>query len=252
MSSDSRVVVWFSCGAASAVAAKLALDKYPNAEIVYCDTGAEHPDNVRFLKDCERWYGKEIKVLKSEHFQDTWDVFEKTKYLVGVRGARCTTELKKNIRFKYQLPNDLQVFGFTSDEKARSDRFKENNFDIQLSFPLIEHNLNKQQCFDFLTAAGIALPQMYLLGYKNNNCIGCVKGGAGYWNKIRRDFPDTFKRMAEVERKLNVAILHTRKDGVRKKLFLDELPPTMGRYESELSIGCGVLCDIPPPEDIEE
>ncbi len=39
----SRIVVWFSCGAASAVAAKLAVEKYNNVMVVYCDTGGEHP-----------------------------------------------------------------------------------------------------------------------------------------------------------------------------------------------------------------
>lgn len=44
-----RVVVWFSCGAASAVAAWLTLnDQHGNgAELVYCDTGSEHPDRRR-------------------------------------------------------------------------------------------------------------------------------------------------------------------------------------------------------------
>lgn len=48
-----RTLVWFSCGAASAVAAKLAVQKYGAAcEVVYCDTlSTEHPDNGRFLTD---------------------------------------------------------------------------------------------------------------------------------------------------------------------------------------------------------
>jgi 3'-phosphoadenosine 5'-phosphosulfate sulfotransferase (PAPS reductase)/FAD synthetase len=89
-----RVVCWFSCGAASAVATKLAVEKYADVKIVYCDTGAEHEDNKRFMADCEKWFNQKITVLKSEKYADTWDVFEKTKYLVGVGGARCTTELK--------------------------------------------------------------------------------------------------------------------------------------------------------------
>jgi hypothetical protein len=51
-----RVVSWFSCGAASAVATKLALRDSPDAVVAYCETGAEHPDNERFLADCERWF----------------------------------------------------------------------------------------------------------------------------------------------------------------------------------------------------
>lgn len=49
-----RVVVWFSAGAASAVAAKLTLKKYEGrlpVHICYCDTGSEHPDNERFISD---------------------------------------------------------------------------------------------------------------------------------------------------------------------------------------------------------
>ena len=67
-----RVVCWFSCGVTSAVATKLCLAKYPNAVIAYCDTGSEHPDNERFIKDCERWFGKDIQRLKSPAYSDIW------------------------------------------------------------------------------------------------------------------------------------------------------------------------------------
>ena len=94
---------------------------------------------------------------------------------------------------------------------------------------------------------------MYKLGYKNNNCIGCVKGQSGYWNKIRKDFPEVFARMAKVERSLNVAINKSYAgDGLRKRVFLDELDPKAGRYKSEPSLGCGVLCDIGTEEHNEK
>jgi hypothetical protein len=75
----------------------MALEAYPDmpALIAYCDTGSEHPDNKRFLADCENWFEHEIKVVKSKKYRDIWDVFTKTRYLVGPKGARCTTELKK-------------------------------------------------------------------------------------------------------------------------------------------------------------
>jgi hypothetical protein len=92
---------------------------------------------------------------------------------------------------------------------------------------------------------------MYKLGYNNNNCIGCVKGQAGYWNKIRVDFPDAFDRMAKMERKLNVAINKTYAgDGKRKRIFLDELDPSAGRNVPMPEIDCGVLCI--KPEDAPE
>lgn len=238
-----RVVAWFSCGAASAVATKLSIDKYGDVTIAYCDTGSEHPDNRRFMLDCIKWFGREIRILKTEKYRDTWDVFEKTKYLAGIKGARCTTELKKAVRNAFQRVDDIQIFGFDTTERHRSEKFRANNPEVTLETPLIDKGLSKDDCFELLRDAGIRLPAMYLLGYKNNNCIGCVKGQAGYWNKIRKDFPEVFNRMARVERQLNVAICKTEAGGKRQKIFLDELDPNAGKYKSEPPLSCGVLCD---------
>ena len=239
-----RHLVWFSCGAASAIAAKLAIEKHGDSvEVCYCDTLAyEHPDNLRFLKDCEKWFGREIKILKSEKYTDIYDVFEKTKWLVGVGGARCTTELKKVVRKKYQRPSDTHVFGFTKEEKGRIDRFHEENPELKAEFPLYDQGVSKSDCYRMIREAGVEIPAMYKLGYKNNNCIGCVKGQSGYWNKIRKDFPEVFTKMAATERKLNAAINKTYKGGKRTRVFLDELPIDAGRYDGEPDIECGVLC----------
>lgn len=234
-----KVLNWFSCGAASAVAAKLSA-----GDVVYCDTGSEHPDNMRFLKDIESWLGQKITIMKNEKYKNIWDVFEKTKYLVGVNGARCTIELKKSIRHKIEANYDIQIFGYTVEEKNRAERLLEQNPEIKAKFPLIDNQLTKQDCLGLLAEAGIEIPTMYKLGYRNNNCIGCVKGGVGYWNKIRMDFPKVFWRMAKVERKLNVAINKKYIDKKRIRIFLDELPTNMGNYKTELDISCGVMCQI--------
>jgi 3'-phosphoadenosine 5'-phosphosulfate sulfotransferase (PAPS reductase)/FAD synthetase len=237
-----RVVSWFSCGAASAVATIEALKKYPDTIVAYCDTGSEHPDNRRFIIDFEKALGIKVLILKSKKYDDIWDVFKKTRYLVGVNGARCTAELKKVPRFDFQYADDLQVFGFDSSEDQRADRFVKNNPDVKCYFPLIESKISKKECINTLTAHGIEIPMMYRLGYKNNNCIGCVKGQAGYWNKVRADFPEIFNKMAETERSLNAAICKTYKGGKRQRIFLDELPPDMGRYKTENEIKCGLIC----------
>lgn len=57
-----RIVCWFSCGAASAVATKLAIeennkrDKLPLV-IARCRIDEEHPDNDRFAAQCSEWFG---------------------------------------------------------------------------------------------------------------------------------------------------------------------------------------------------
>lgn len=251
-----RVVCWFSCGATSAVAAKIALEKYKNdypVHVVYTDTGSEHPDNERFLNDVENWLGVKVEILKSEKYDDIWDVFEKTRWLVGPAGARCTTELKKKVRQSYEvLDEDLQVFGFDSGELNRIEKFQNNNPEVNLWTPLIDKNLSSNDCLGWIDKAGIEIPAMYKLGFNNNNCIGCVKGQGAYWNRIREHFPETFDRMAKVERELNVAINKTYAgDKKRKKLFLDEMPLDFGRDTPEPKIDCGLFCAA-AYEEVEE
>jgi 3'-phosphoadenosine 5'-phosphosulfate sulfotransferase (PAPS reductase)/FAD synthetase len=242
----SRYLVWFSAGAASAVAAKLTLTDHSNEEIViaYTDPGSEHPDNKRFLDECEEWFKHPIVRLKSERYEDTWDVWESTKFLVSPVGARCTVELKKKVRYGFELPTDIQVFGYTSEEGHRAERFREQNPGVNLVTPLIERGLTKDDCLGLISRTGIELPVMYKLGYRNNNCIGCVKGGMGYWNKIRVDFPETFERMAQLERTLDRSVIRSGGEPV----FLDKLDPKRGNHQTELSIECSLLCQLAEEE----
>ena len=66
-----RVVCWFSCGAASAVATKLVLTQFKDKEIViaYTEVIEEHPDNKRFLVDCEEWFGQKILILGNDRYE---------------------------------------------------------------------------------------------------------------------------------------------------------------------------------------
>lgn len=87
-----RVVCQFSCGAASAVATKLALQKYGDrCVIVNAYVKQEHEDNRRFLADCERWFGRSVTVLRDERYgADIIRVFRERGYMKGMAGAPCT------------------------------------------------------------------------------------------------------------------------------------------------------------------
>lgn len=237
----SRTLSWFSCGAASSVASMLALEMYENVEVLYCDTFAyEHPDNYRYFHDVEKWLGISIKVLKSKEYEDIYDVFDRTRFLSGPNGARCTVELKKRCRFDYQQPDDVHIFGLTYDSNdiKRAERMLATNPDMRIRFPLIESQLSKLDCLELLRNVGIETPIMYRLGYNNNNCIGCVKGGAGYWNKIRKDFPDIFNKMADLELRLGAKL--TKYKGNR--VYLYDLPPDYLVADDSETWECGVVC----------
>lgn len=242
-----RIVCRFSCGAASAVATKLTLAKFGDSHDVvihYSDTRSEHLDNERFLTECEVWFGRPIARLRSDRYEDVWDVWTRRRMLVsGQRGfAPCTDELKRMTAERAQLPGDMIVLGYTREEQKRLDRVRLRSPGEQIEAPLIEAGLNKSDCFAILTRAGIALPEMYALGFKNNNCLGCPRGGMGYWNNIRKHFPEVFDRMAALERDIGMAMIPDGKDG--KRIFLDELAPDRGDIATEPHIECSIMCEL--------
>jgi len=241
-----RQLVWFSCGAASAVAAYLAVKTHKGPEpieVLYCEMANEHADNARFRADVEKWIGVPIKGLRSAEYpsMDIYDVFRAEQYVAGIGGATCTKHLKREVRMAYEWAEDFHVFGYTADEGKRIAQFERENPHLRCLWILRDLGISKNRCYQIVADAGIELPAMYRMGYNNNNCIGCVKGGAGYWNKIRVDFPDHFDRAAKFTRNMGVRLV---KSG-GERVFLDELPPGAGNYEFEGDIECGPQCVSP-------
>lgn len=231
-------IAWFSAGVTSTIACKLALKKYPDVQIFYIDTGSEHPDNERYLKDCEKWFGQEIEIRRNSKYTSAMDVWQKKRFINSPNGAPCTFELKKKVRYAIEDElkiYDRQIFGFDNTELLRAKRFTEQNCTLKPEYPLIDADLSKRDCMAILLRIGIELPAMYRLGYHNNNCIGCCKGGMGYWNKIRYDFPDVFTKMARLERDIGHTCI--------KDTYLDQLDLHRGHYPQELEPECSIFCE---------
>jgi PP-loop superfamily ATP-utilizing enzyme len=246
-SKKAKAVVWFSCGAASAVAGKLAIEKYgSDVDLVYCDTGSEHKTNITFLKECETWYDRKIDIIKNDDYEDHFDVVKKKKFITNQYGfAYCTHELKMKMRVEANYCNSINIFGYTLEEKKRAASLVEKNIDMKCEFPLIDQQVTKDDCLGIIWQEGIKMPLMYTLGYSHNNCVGCVKGGIGYWNRIRIDFPDVFTKMAKLEREINVTILKHRSGELEnERMYLDELDPNAGNMQKDPQISCGIDCHL--------
>lgn len=238
-----RVIAHFSCGAASAVATKIALEKYEKVEIVYCDTGSEHPDNKRFIADCENWFGQSVRVLRNKNYANIYEVFEARRFMVSHQGAPCTGELKRRPGNEIWTLGDTEIFGYTVDEKHRLARWERDNFERIIECPLVDRHLTKDDCFGALDRVGIELPEMYKLGFRNNNCIGCVKArdSIDYWKRVRKHFPEQFWRTAKLERELNITINRITKDGERLPIYLDEIESGDPKG-NDPNIQCGLFC----------
>lgn len=196
----------------------------------------EHPDNLRFLADVEQWIGQPV-IRLSGKYASVDDVFAGERYMVGVMGAACTRCMKREVAATFAKPGDIDVIGYTAEESQRAKHLTERHPDRRFCWILIAASVTKADCYRIVQAAGIKLPEMYRLGYDHNNCIGCVKGGKGYWNKIRRDFPEVFAKRAAQQREIGCAFRSGGND-----FYLDELKPDEGRDVKEPDIECGVFC----------
>lgn len=231
---QNKKVCWISAGVSSFIAGYLAKDV---DEFIYIDIENQHNDSMRFIKDCENALNKPIQILKST-YGSVENVIKQFRFINGVYGAKCTEILKKRVRkeweFKHREYDITYVWGFDFQEKNRAERLLETMPNFNHEFPLIDKMLSKSDAHGILDNLGIKRPKMYDMGYSNNNCIGCVKGGMGYWNKIRVDFPEVFDRMAKLEREVG----HSCINGI----YLDELDPNRGKMENEIMPDCSIMC----------
>jgi hypothetical protein len=241
------IVVWFSSGAASAVAAIKTIEKYGknnNVRIVNNPIKEEDADNQRFLRDVASYLGIEIESAVNSDYPDTScvKVWEKRRFMSGVYGAPCTLELKKNARREYEKHNniDFHVLGFTLEEKNRHDRFvlteRENVIPV-----LIDEGITKSDCYSFLRSINIELPKIYSMGYPNANCIGCVKATSPtYWNHVRKMHPDVFDQRARQSEEIGAKLVRVK----GKRILLKDLDENaIGKPMKNMDFECGIFCE---------
>lgn len=241
-----KIAVWFSCGAASAVAAKLTIDHYPDDEVRVLNNPIleEDEDNRRFLLDVQQWIGRPIEQVVHPDWQNASAVavWEKRKFMSGPKGAPCTSILKKEARQIWETKEkpDWHVLGFTADEIARDRQFRLTERDNVIPV-LILHGLTKDDCGAYIQSHGIRLPRVYEQGYPNANCIGCVKASSPtYWNHVRVQHPFVFFDRMVQSRRIGAKLV--RHNG--KRIYLDELPENaIGRPMKSMQIECGIFCE---------
>jgi len=283
ISNDSdTIVVWFSCGAASAIALQETIRQYGDryrVRAVNNPVVEEDEDNLRFMCDVADWLDIDIEQAGRSLYPDSSarSVWEHRKFMSGPQGAPCTIELKKRARQEWERYNKTRwmVLGFTVEEQGRHDQFVK--FEREDLLPvLIDAGLTKQDCYDRLLANGIEPPRMYALGYPNANCVGCVKATSPtYWNKVRQTHPEVFADRAEQSRRIGAKLVRvspkqlpfceqdgdgfwwdTRTDecltvitkhGNKKtdgvRVYLDELPAdAKGQPLKSMTVECGIFC----------
>jgi hypothetical protein len=98
-------VSWFSAGVSSAVATWLVRNKVD--KIIYTHIDDQHPDTMRFVKDCERWFGKPVEILQSPYKNVDNAVRLGCGFINSPSGAICTRYLKRRVRREWEIQNEF-------------------------------------------------------------------------------------------------------------------------------------------------
>lgn len=239
-----RMIGWWSTGAASAICMRLMLRENPEAIIARCETNNEDPDNYRFEADVMRWLNASVTILQSDKYDSVWDVWQKRRYMAGVDGAPCTSEMKIAPRLAFQMPLDIHVFGYTADKEDvdRFERLKENYFELTVRAPLIEQGITKRATLAMVERAGLELPRSYAMGFPNANCLqtGCVKATSpNYWALYRFWFPENFAKTAAYSRDIGARLTRIN----NQRIFIDEIPADWPMTEPIVP-ACDFLCAL--------
>ncbi len=234
-----RTLIWWSTGAASAVAAWLILLERPDAIIARCETNNEDPDNYRFEADVMRKLDRSVTLLQSEKYASVWDVWQGERYMAGIHGASCARAMKVTPRLAFQLPTDIHAFGYTADSRDMGP-------EVTVRAPLIERGITKAGSLAIVQRWGIELPRSYSMGFQNANCLqtGCVKAASpNYWSLYRHRFPDSFARTAAYAREIGARLAKI--DGER--IFIDDIPADWPMTDPIVP-ACDFLCHLAETE----
>ena len=240
------IAVWFSCGAASAVAAKKTIEKYGKTHhirVINNPVKEEDYDNRRFLRDVSKWLGVRVEFAINDKYPScsAEHVWQTRRFMSSPYGAPCTLELKKEARRQWESRNYAEhyVLGFTADEKRRHDSFVLSERDL---LPvLIDAGITKRDCYTILKKAGIRLPNIYSMGYPNANCIGCVKASSPtYWNHVRKEHPEIFEKRATQSAEYGAKLVRVKGERI---LLKDLDPKAKGRPLKNMDFECGIFCE---------
>lgn len=217
---ETKHIVKYSMGITSAVAASIVIEQYGKADtiLLFNDTKEEAPDCYRFGREVANYLG--VAITERSDGRSVSQVFIDEGILGNNRMTPCSRILKQEQGNKFieeLLDQDFNVIvyeGMTSpddDHRLAGRRAAHAALGVDITFPLIERGLNKDDCKQIITHCwGIKLSDSYD-HFDHDNCLnrGCVKGGLAYWGLLYLYKRDSWERAAAEEERFNHSILST-------------------------------------------
>lgn len=194
-----RHILALSGGKDSSALAVFMLNKVPDMEYVFCDTGEELDETYEYISKLETFLSKKILTVKSEKdFKYYLDTFHG---VLPDANTRWCTRLLKLKSYEDFIGNDTVVsyVGIRADEQSRKG-YISNKSNIKTVFPFIENNIRHEDVLEILKSSGLGLPEYYKWRSRSG-CYFCFFQQKIEWVGLFENHHDLFKKAMEYEKK---------------------------------------------------
>ena len=229
-----NIVVCFSGGHSSAIAAIETVRKYGSKDVVLLNHDisphVEHEDVKRFKRQVAEYVGLPITYANMPGWEDTPPISIALQLKAfGAPTKFCTNRLKTRPFYAWLERNgsagDEIIYGFDPNEENRMTRRRISlgSMGYQAVFPLLEwertiHNTEE---------IGIDRPVTYEY-FRHANCVGCLKAGRQHWYCVFCMRPVIWEEAVRAEAEIGHSIIN----GV----YLSELEMKFSAMKNDLRI----------------
>ena len=193
-----RHIIPVSGGKDSAAMCVLMHKKLPEAEYVFCDTGAELKETYEYLDRLEKKLNIKIVRLGSDKGFDHWLNYHHG-FLPSPRARWCTIVMKIKPFEKYCGDDDITSYiGIRADEAKRIGYFNPKKPKIKAKYPFIEQGIKLDDVYNMLDESGVGLPTYYKWRSRSG-CYFCFFQRRVEWVKLSEEHPDLFEKALAYE-----------------------------------------------------
>lgn len=165
----------------------------PIHSVVWFDTGWEFPEMYPHIEKLEKHSG--IRVTRLKYHREFDEIMKKWKWPSPTR--RWCTAAKRDTINKYggSFSNYVQCIGFASDETKRT---YSKSVSKNTRFPLIEYDVTEKDALGYCKKHGFDWGGLYDV-FDRVSCFCCPLGGIRDSRKLRRHYPELWKRVLEMD-----------------------------------------------------
>lgn len=228
-------IVTFSGGKDSLATIIWAKNNLPNFDVVFCDTGWEHPYTYAHIKQIEEWVEKKFTVLKHKKYPRGFiDLCISKKRMPSTKARFCTEKLKVEPMIDYllSLDDDITVIQGVRAEESRSrammkpndeyfrfyfepkkndkkgkpvfDTYRKKDvtkyvdkYSVDVTRPI--HSWAAEQVFTYIFDAGLKANPLYYEGFKRVGCFPCIMSVHSEIKLIIDTYPEVINEIRNLE-----------------------------------------------------